>query len=159
MHYTADVDQPADILSAAAPAASTPPVSRWPRALDPLPVSIALALVFTAAGLVELLTRGAVSAGYRDDGPLLITLTVAGALSLALLWWSPLAGLCVALVLLCAQTIIGYELTQAALWAVVPIAGGHSVAREQLHKAGRGEHEREEDAHGQRIQGVRPSRG
>ena len=52
--------------------------------LDPLPVSIALALVFTAAGLVELLTRDGVSAGYREDGPLLITLTVASALSLAL---------------------------------------------------------------------------
>ena len=58
VHYTAGVDQPADILSAA-PGASAPPASRWPRVLDPLAVSIALALVFTAAGLVELLTRGA----------------------------------------------------------------------------------------------------
>lgn len=40
--------------------------------------------MFTAAGLVELLTRDGVSAGYREDGPLLITLTVASALSLAL---------------------------------------------------------------------------
>jgi len=82
-------------------------------------VSIALALVVTAAGLVELLTRSGVSVGYRDDGPLLITLTVAGGLSLALLWWSPLAGLCVSLGLLCAQSIIGYQFTLAALWAVV----------------------------------------
>ena len=80
MHYTAGVDQPADILSAAAPAASAAAASRWQRVLDPLPASIALALVFTAAGLVELLTRGPVAAGYRDDGPLLITLTVASAL-------------------------------------------------------------------------------
>jgi len=134
VHYTAGVDQPADILSAAAPGASTPSASRWPRVLDPLPVSIALALVFTAAGLVELLTRGAVSAGYRDDGPLLITLTVASALSLALLWWSPLASLCVSLVLLCAQTIIGYELTQAALWAVV-VASFATVAFDHWRRA------------------------
>jgi len=133
VHYTAGVDQPADILSAA-PGASTPPASRWPRILDPLPVSIVLALVFTAAGLVELLTRSGVPAGYRDDGPLLITLTVAGALSLALLWWSPLAGLCVSLVLLCAQTIIGYELTQAALWAVV-VASFATVAFDHWRRA------------------------
>ena len=134
MDYTAAVDQPADILSAAAPGASTPSASRWPRVLDPLPVSIALALVFTAAGLVELLTRGAVSAGYRDDGPLLITLTVASALSLSLLWWSPLASLCVSLVLLCAQTIMGYEFTQAAVWAVV-IASFATVAFDQWRRA------------------------
>ena len=134
MHYTAGVDQPADILSAAAPGASTPPVSRWPRVLDPLPVSIALALVFTAAGLVELLTRDGVSAGYRDDGPLLITLTVASALSLALLWWSPLASLCVSLVLLCAQTIMGYEFTQAAMWAVV-VASFATVAFDHWRRA------------------------
>jgi len=119
VHYTAGVDQPADILSAAAPGASTPPTSRWPRALDPLPVSIALALVFTAAGLVELLTSGATPAGYRPDDPLLITLTVASALSLAILWWSPFASLCLSLFLLCAQSIIGFQFTQAALWAVV----------------------------------------
>ena len=133
MHYTAGVDQPADILSVA-PGASTPPVSRWPRALDPLPVSIALALVFTAAGLVELLTRGAVSAGHREDGPLLITLTVASALSLALLWWSPLASLCVSLVLLCAQSIMGYEFTQAAVGAVV-VASFATVAFDHGRRA------------------------
>jgi signal transduction histidine kinase len=128
------VDQPADILSAAAPGASTPAAPRWPRVLDALPVSIALALVFTAAGLVELLTREGVAAGYRDDGPLLITLTVASALSLALLWWSPLAGLCVSLVLLCAQTIMGYDFTQAALWAVV-IASFATVAFDHWRRA------------------------
>ena len=133
MHYTAGVDQPADILSAA-PGAPTLPASRWPRALDPLPVSIALALVFTAAGLVELLTRGAVSAGHRADGPLLITLTVASGLSLALLWWSPLAGLCVSLLLLCAQSIIGYEPTQAAMGAVV-VASFATVAFDSGRRA------------------------
>ena len=134
MHYTAGVDQPADILSAAAAGASTPSASRWPRVLDPLPVSIVLALVFTAVGLIELLTRGAVSAGYRDDGPLLITLTVASALSLVLLWWSPLAGLCVSLVLLCAQSVMGYEFTQAAMWAVV-VASFATVAFDHWRRA------------------------
>jgi signal transduction histidine kinase len=134
VHYTAGVDQPADILSAAAAGASTPSASRWPRVLDPLPVSIVLALVFTAVGLVELLTRGAVSAGYRDDGPLLITLTVASALSLVLLWWSPLAGLCVSLVLLCAQSVMGYEFTQAAMWAVV-VASFATVAFDHWRRA------------------------
>ena len=134
MHYTAGVDQPADILSAAAPGASMLPASRWPRLLDPLPVSIALALVFTAAGLVELLARGPVPVGYRDDGPLLITLTVASALSLALLWWSPLAGLCASLVLLCAQTIMAYQFTQAAVWAVV-VASFATVAFDHWRRA------------------------
>ncbi len=97
-------------------------------------MSVALALVFTAAGLVELLTRDGVSAGYRDDGPLLITLTVASALSLALLWWSPLASLCVSLGLLCAQSIIGYEFTQAALWAVV-VASFATVAFDHWRRA------------------------
>ncbi|MCX6372034.1 MAG: histidine kinase [Actinobacteria bacterium] len=97
-------------------------------------MSVALALVFTAAGLVELLTRDAVSAGYREDGPLLITLTVASALSLALLWWSPLVSLCVSLGLLCAQSIIGYEFTQAALWAVV-VASFATVAFDHWRRA------------------------
>jgi len=132
--YTSSVDQPADILSATAPANATPPASRWPRVLEPIPVSIALALVVTAAGLVELLTRSGVSVGYRDDGPLLITLTVAGGLSLALLWWSPLAGLCVSLGLLCAQSIIGYQFTLAALWAVV-VASFATVAFDHWRRA------------------------
>jgi len=132
--YTSGVDQPADILSAAAPGATLPSASRWPRILDPLPVSIGLALVITAAGLVELLTRSAVSVGYRDDGPLLITLTVAGALSLALLWSSPLAILCVSLVFLCAQAIMGYEFTQAALWAIV-VASFATVAFDRWRRA------------------------
>jgi signal transduction histidine kinase len=134
VHYTAGVDQPADILSSAASSASTPSASRWPRLLSPLPVSIALALVFTAAGLVELLTRSGVPAGYRDDGPLLITLTVASALSLALLWWSPLAGLCVSLALLCAQSVVGYQFTQVAVWAVV-IASFATVAFDHWRRA------------------------
>jgi len=134
VHYTAGVDQPADILSAAAPAASAAAASRWQRVLDPLPASIALALVFTAAGLVELLTRGPVAAGYRDDGPLLITLTVASALSLALLWWSPLAGLCAAVLLLCAQSVAGFELTLAAVLAVV-IASFATVAFDTRNRA------------------------
>ncbi len=133
MHYTAGVDQPADILTAA-PGVPTLPASRWPRVLEPLPVSIALALVFASAGLVELLTRGAVSAGHRADGPLLITLTVASALSLALLWWSPLAGLCVSLLLLCAQSVIGYEPTQAAMGAVV-VASFATVAFDRGRRA------------------------
>jgi signal transduction histidine kinase len=134
VHYTAGVDQPAEILSTAASGAFTPTASRWPRVLDPLPVSIALALVFTAAGLVELLTRGPVAAGYRDDGPLLITLTVASAFSLALLWWSPLASLCISLALLCAQSIIGFEFTQAALLAVV-VASFATVAFDHWRRA------------------------
>jgi signal transduction histidine kinase len=134
VHYTAGVDQPADILSSAASGASTPSASRWPRPLGPLPVSIALALVFTAAGLVELLTRSGVPAGYRDDGPLLITLTVAGGLSLALLWWSPFAGLCVSLALLCAQSVVGYQFTQMAVWAVV-VASLATVAFDHRNRA------------------------
>jgi signal transduction histidine kinase len=132
--YTSGVDQPADILFAAEPRGSTPAASPWLRILDPLPVSIALALVSTAAGLVELLTRGAAAAGYRADGPLLITLTVASAMSLALLWWSPLAGLCVSLVLLCGQSIAGYEFTQAAVGAVV-VTSFATVAFDHVRRA------------------------
>ena len=133
MDYTAGVDQPADILSAV-PGSPAPQASRWSRVLDPIAVSVGLALIFTAAGLVELLTRGAAGAGYRDNGPLLVTLTVASALSLALLWWSPLASLCISLGLLCAQTIIGYEFTQAALWAVV-VASFATVAFDHWRRA------------------------
>ncbi len=116
MDYTAGVERPADIL--AAPAGAVPAPTRRPRLLDPLPISIFLALIVMAAGLVELLTRGAVPAAYKDDGTALIVLTVASALTLAFLWWSPLASLTVAIVLLCAQSIAGYEFTQAAVWAV-----------------------------------------
>ena len=66
------LERPGDIL--AAPVGAVSPSRRRPRLLDPLPISILLALVFTAAGLVELLTRGAVPVGYRDDGPALIAL-------------------------------------------------------------------------------------
>ena len=62
--YTAGVDHSGDTHSAAAlPGSLPPPAARRPRALDPLPISIFLALVFTAAGLVELLTRGPVPVG------------------------------------------------------------------------------------------------
>ncbi len=87
--------------------------------LDPVPLSLFLALVFAVAGLVTLLTRGAVSAGHRADDGLLIALTVATALPLALLWWSPLLCLVLTVGLLVAQSVVGYEFTQAAMWAVV----------------------------------------
>ncbi len=130
--YTAGVERPADIL--AAPAGAAPAPSRRPRVLDPLPVSIILALVFTVAGLVELLSRGAVPSGYTAGGTLLTALTVASALTLALLWWSPLAGLAIALVLLCLQSILGYELTQAAMWAVI-VASFATVAFDRWRRA------------------------
>jgi signal transduction histidine kinase len=117
--YTAGVDQPADILSPPPGGVQAPAGGQGRRLLDAVPVSIGLALVFTVFGLVELLSRGPAPAGYRADGAALTALTVASALCLAILWWSPLAGLCAALVLLCAQSIAGYELTQAAVFAVV----------------------------------------
>ena len=117
--YTAGVDQPADILSSAPGSVPAPAGGQGRRLLDAVPVSIGLALIFTVIGLVELLTRAPVPAAYRDDGAPLIALTVASALCLAVLWWSPLAGLSAAVALLCAQSIAGYQLTQAALWVVV----------------------------------------
>ena len=114
--YTALVETPDNIIDATL---GVPRPERRLRLLDPLPVSIFLALVFMAAGLVELLTRGPVPAGYRDDDVVLIVLTVASALSLSVLWWSPLAGLIASLAFLCAQTIAGYEYTEAALVTVV----------------------------------------
>ena len=69
-----------------------------------------------------------------DDGAALIALTVASALSLALLWWSPLASLVAALALLCAQSIAGYEFTQAAVWAVV-VASFATVAFDHWKRA------------------------
>ena len=107
---------PVDILAAPQAAATAP---RRSRLLDPLAISIFLALVFTAAGLVELLLRGPVPAGYRDDGAALIALTIACGLSLGLLWWSPLAGLVVSTVLLTTQALAGYEYTSAAVLTVV----------------------------------------
>ena len=113
------VERPADIL--AAPAAA-PRQRRRPPLFDPIPVSVLLALFFTAGGLVELLLRGAVPPGYQDDGALLIVLTVASGLSLSALWWSPLASLCAAAALLCGQTAAGYEPTAAAVGAVIVAA-------------------------------------
>jgi signal transduction histidine kinase len=115
--YTAGVERPADIL--AAPAGAAPAPARRPRLLDPLAASIILALVFTAGGLVELLTRGGVPAGYHDDGPALIVLTVLSGLTLSLLWWSPLVSLIAAVVLLGAQALAGYEFTVAAVGVVI----------------------------------------
>jgi signal transduction histidine kinase len=98
------------------PAAS--PLPARPRLFDPLPLSMLLAMGFTAAGLVELLTRGPVPAGHRPDDTLLIALTVASALSLSLLWRSQLGALALAVLLLCVQSVAGYEFTQAAVFAV-----------------------------------------
>ena len=130
--YTAGVERPADIL--AAPAGVAPASPRRPRLLDPFPVSILLALIFTAAGLVELLTRGGVPVGYREDGVALIVLTVASALTLAALWWSPLVSLAAALLLLVVQSLAGYEFTQAAVWAVI-VASFATVAFDHWKRA------------------------
>ena len=93
-----------------------------------------LALVFTAGGLVELLLRGPVPAGYRDDGAALIVLTIAVGLSLALLWWSPLVSLVAGTALLCGQVVAGYEYTEAALLAVV-VASFATVAFDTWRRA------------------------
>ena len=90
--------------------------------------------MFTAAGLVELLTRGSLPAGYRADGPALIGLTVASGLTLAALWWSPLTSLVAATVLLCVQSLAGYEFTQAAVWAVI-VASFATVAFDHWKRA------------------------
>jgi signal transduction histidine kinase len=115
--YTAAVEPTGDINPASPAAAAAS--GRWPRVLDAIPVSILLALVFTAAGLVELLTRTSVAAGYQDDSTTLIVLTVASGLSLATLWWSPLASLVGAVALLAAQALAGYEFTAAAVGVVI----------------------------------------
>ena len=125
------VERPSDIL--AAPAA-VPGARRRPPLLEPVPISVFLALVFTAVGLVELLTRAGVPGGYREDGPALIALTVASGLSLAALWWSPLGSLVAATVLLCIQTVAGYEFTQAAVWAVI-VASFATVAFDHWKRA------------------------
>ena len=108
--------------------------SQRPRVLDPLPLSIGLALIFTAAGLVQLLSRGHLAGGFQPDDGALVALTVASGLSLALLWWSPLAGLCVAAVLLSVQSVAGYSFTQAAVWAVV-VASFATVAYDTWRRA------------------------
>ena len=122
--------------SAAASGASTPPASRWPRVLDPLPVSIAARARLHGSAASSSCSRAARSpAGYRDDGPLLITLTVASALSLALLWWSPFAGLCVSLV--SPVRAVDHAATsspQAAVWAVV-VASFATVAFDRRRRA------------------------
>ncbi|HZL64392.1 MAG TPA: sensor histidine kinase [Thermoleophilia bacterium] len=121
-----------DISSASAAAAAAR--GRWPRLLDAVPVSILLALVFTAAGLVELLTRTSVSAGYHDDSTTLIVLTVASGLCLAVLWWSPLASLGGAVVLLVAQATAGYDFTAAAVGVVI-VASFATVTFDTVRRA------------------------
>ena len=132
MDYTAGVERPADIL--AAPAGAAPAPSRRPHLLEPFPASIILALIFTAGGLVELLTRSGVPAGYHDDGPALIVLTVLSGLTLALLWWSPLVSLIAAAVLLGAQALAGYEFTVAAVGVVI-VASFATVAFDHWKRA------------------------
>jgi signal transduction histidine kinase len=111
------VERPSDIL--AAPAGAAPAPRRRPPLFEPVPASVLLALVFTAGGLVELLLRGPVPVGYREDGALLIALTVASGLSLAAMWWSPLASLVAAVALLCVQALAGYQVTASAVGAVI----------------------------------------
>ena len=125
------MDAPADILAAPQAAATAP---RRSRLLDPLAISIFLALVFTAAGLVELLLRGPVPAGYRDDGAVLIVLTIAGGLSLGIIWWSPLASLVASTALLTGQAVAHFEYTQAAVMAVV-VASFATVAFDTWKRA------------------------
>lgn len=123
-------DSTAEPLSPASEAAK-----RWRlRAFDPLPVSILLALVFTAAGLVELLSGGAPPVGSRADDGFLIALTVVSALSLALLWLSPLGSLGAALASLCVQSLVGYDFTQAAVGVVV-VASFATVAFDTWRRA------------------------
>ena len=130
--YTAAVEPTGDSTPDSAAAAAAR--GRWPRVLDAVPVSIFLALVFTAAGLVELLTRTSVSAGYHDDSTTLIVLTVACGLSLAALWWSPLASLIAAVALLAAQALAGYEFTAAAVGVVI-VAAFATVAFDTARRA------------------------
>ena len=130
--YTAVVQRPADIL--AAPGGAVPAPPRRPRVLDPFPLSIVLALIFTAAGLVELLTRGPVPVGYHEDSPVLILLTVASGLTLAALWWSPLVSLVASVGLLCAQVLAGYEVTAAAVGVVI-VASFATVAFDHWKRA------------------------
>ncbi len=125
------VERPADIL--AAPAA-VPAPRRRPPLLDPVPISVFLALVFTAGGLVELLLRGSVPAGYEQDGALLIVLTVCSGLSLAALWWSPLASLVATVALIFAQAALGYEYTMAAIGAIL-VASFATVAFDRWGRA------------------------
>ena len=97
VHYTAGVDQPADILTAAPGVAHAAGLSMAARP-RPAAASASLSRSCSPPPASSSCSRAAgVPAGHRADGPLLITLTVASALSLALLWWSPLAGLCVSL--------------------------------------------------------------
>ena len=90
-----------------------------PLVLDPVPLSVFLALVFAVAGLVTLLVRGPVPAEFRADDAWLIALTVATALPLGLLWWSPLVSLVLTVTLLAVQSAAGYHYATAAMWAVV----------------------------------------
>ena len=127
MHYTAAVSSTPDTtrgpaagpVSAQAGAIAGPPARARPLVLDPVPLSVFLALVVAVAGLVTLLTRGPVPAIHRADDGLLIALTIATALSLGLLWLSPLLSLVLTVGFLVAQALFGFEFTQAALWAVV----------------------------------------
>lgn len=136
VHYTAAVSSPADTSRASGSGAAQPPgggpqapsgapaagssfLRAHPLVFDPVPLSVVLALVFVVAGLVTLLTRAPAPAGFRADDHLLIALTVATALPLALLWWSPLVALVLSTSLLVAQGVPGYHYTAAAVWAVV----------------------------------------
>ena len=132
MDYTAGVERPADIL--AAPAGVAPAPTRRPHLLEPLPASIILALIFTAGGLVELLTRGGVPPGITTTAPRSSSSPSLSGLTLALLWWSPLVSLIAAVVLLGAQALAGYEFTVAAVGVVI-VASFATVAFDHWKRA------------------------
>ena len=104
------------------------------RVLDAVPFSILLALILTVAGLVSLMARHGTPAGYQPDDAMLTALTVATAVPLAFLWWSPFACLAVTGTLLVVQSAAGYQYTGAAVWAVV-IASFATVAFDSTRRA------------------------
>lgn len=134
MHYTAGVAVQDDSSAGHATAPGAPGARRRFRLLDPVPLSILLAFMLTVAGLVSLMARHATSAGYRPDDALLTALTVATAVPLAFLWWSPLACQVVTGALLVVQSAAGYQYTGAAVWAVV-IASFATVAFDSTRRA------------------------
>ena len=134
VHYTAGVAVQSDNSTGRTTAPGTPGAQSRFRLLDPVPLSILLALILTVAGLVSLLARHGTPAGSRPDDAMLTALTVASAVPLAFLWWSPFACLAVTGTLLVVQSAAGYQYAAASVWAVV-IASFATVAFDSTRRA------------------------
>jgi signal transduction histidine kinase len=107
--------------------------SRLRRLVDPAVASVIWALAITVAALVTFFTRQG-AAGFNQDDPLSLALTLAVTVPLAALWLSPVAVLAAVTAAVVALAALGYEPMNATIWAVI-VAGVATAAFDTVRRA------------------------